>query len=322
MADNELPPAGGAIHSRLVAIMAELPEIGKTAWNAQQKFHYRSHDDVLNALNPLLVKHGVHVVPRVLERITDTRTTKSGSTMYEVNLHVEFTFWAATAADSGADDHAAGDFVVASAVVASAWGEGTDLGDKATNKAMTGAFKNVLAQVFAISTGDTSDPDASEQHQETTRGGGQKPRQQRQERSSEPRAFDPGQDLLPGGIAVRSAEDAVALRQALRDFDDRQPWAEIEDFLALSTFDKGLDALDRKQTGEYWIRLANAVVKVGDLAGGGDFPPPTIEQLREGFAFAFKGLVVAFVENTDPNQDEVEKAMDEAASEAAARDAS
>ena len=131
------------IHERMVAILAELPAIGKTSENMQQKFMYRSHDDVLNALNPLLAKHGVYVVPEVLERVTAQRTTKSGSTMYEVNLHVRYCFIAA-----------GGDWIAASA-----WGEGTDSGDKATNKAMTMAMKNVLAQSFAISTADTIDAD-------------------------------------------------------------------------------------------------------------------------------------------------------------------
>jgi hypothetical protein len=56
--------------------------------------------------------------------------------MYEVNLHVRYTFYGPQ-----------GDYVCADA-----WGEGTDSGDKATNKAMTMALKNVIAQTFAIST--------------------------------------------------------------------------------------------------------------------------------------------------------------------------
>src|SRR5262249_29439115 len=83
--------------------------------------------------------------PNVMERITSTRQTNRGSTMYEVNLHVKFTFF-------GAD----GTFFVASG-----WGEGTDMGDKATSKAMTMAFKYVLAETFALATAEVSDADAS-----------------------------------------------------------------------------------------------------------------------------------------------------------------
>lgn len=140
------------IHERLVAILADLPAIGKDSRNPQQGFMFRSHDAVLNALNPLLGAHGVFVVPNVLERLASHRQTRSGSVMYEVNLHVEFTFYGL-----------GGDYVVATT-----WGEGTDSGDKSTNKAMTMAFKNALNQVFAVSTEETIDSD-SETPPETVR---------------------------------------------------------------------------------------------------------------------------------------------------------
>jgi hypothetical protein len=129
----------GQIYTLMGKILKELPAIGKTQENTQQGFMYRGHDDVLNALNPLLAKHGVFIGVSVLERLTDKRQTRSGGIMFEVNLHVLYTFYAPDG----------------SQVTAEAWGEGTDSGDKATNKAMTGAFKNVLAQVFAISTAET-----------------------------------------------------------------------------------------------------------------------------------------------------------------------
>jgi hypothetical protein len=132
------------IHQRMVAILAELPAIGKDSVNTQQKFKFRSHDDVLNALNPLLAKHGVYVVPEVVDREATRRETRGGTIMYEVNLLVRYYF-----IGEGGDQ-----------VVASAWGEGTDMGDKSTNKAMTMAFKNVLAQSFAVSTAETVDADA------------------------------------------------------------------------------------------------------------------------------------------------------------------
>lgn len=140
------------IYLRLVAILSELPVIGKNQKNEQQGFMFRGHDDILAALNPLLAKHGVVVVPDVLERETSQRTTSKGGVMYEVNLHVRYTFYA----EDG------------SSVSASTWGEGTDTGDKATNKAMTMAFKNVLNQTFAISSAEFKDADA--ETPEKTRG--------------------------------------------------------------------------------------------------------------------------------------------------------
>jgi ERF superfamily len=157
--DSEPEPvaAEATIFERMIAIVAEMPAIGKTQQNREQGFMFRGHDDVMNALNPLLAKHGVFVVPDVVERVTNERTTGSGKTMYEVNLHVAFTFYGA-----------GGDWVRGSG-----WGEGTDMGDKATNKAMTGAMKYVIAQTFALATREISETDADHTSpEETTRGGG------------------------------------------------------------------------------------------------------------------------------------------------------
>lgn len=132
------------IYERMVAIIDELPAIDKTQENTQQGFMFRGHDDVLNALNPLLAKHGVFCLPDVLDRTTSQRTTSRGSIMFEVSLHVRFTFYGA-----------AGD-----SLSGSTWGEGTDMGDKATSKAMTMAFKSMLNQAYAISNKEAADPNA------------------------------------------------------------------------------------------------------------------------------------------------------------------
>ncbi len=172
------PAPSGSIHERLTAILGELPAIGKTSENTQQHFHYRSHDDVLNALNPLLAKHGVYVVPDVIERLTDRRETRSGSVLFEVNLHVRYSFIASDG----------------SWIAASAWGEGTDSGDKSTNKAMTMAFKNVLAQVFAVSTQEAQAYDAD--------------------------GITP-EETVAYGSAQRAADEAARERQEAAELEDR-----------------------------------------------------------------------------------------------------
>ena len=55
------------IHEKISAIMSEIGAIGKDQTNKSQGFKYRGIDDVMNALQPLLVKHGVFVVPEVTE---------------------------------------------------------------------------------------------------------------------------------------------------------------------------------------------------------------------------------------------------------------
>lgn len=307
MSDEQDNPwvEGTSIHERMLAIVAELPAIGKDSVNTQQKFMYRAHDDVMAALNPLLAKYGVFVVPNVIERVTGERTTGKGSTMYEVNLHVQFTFYGA-----GGDS-----------VVASAWGEGTDMGDKSTNKAMTGAFKNVLAQAFAISTHELSDADAGTP-EHTTRGTGTAPGRARSD-SPARRAFDPGIDLLDGavsgeGFLARLGEQLQAIRPSL-DWRGSVQQQMYDRFGTTS-----VSELSDEQAAEYWRRFANAAAKIISVADPNEMPPATDDQIREGIAWAFSTepgnvtLVAKAVEPTEAEKQELEAA--EAAAQAAAAD--
>jgi hypothetical protein len=132
------------IYQSIPAIMLDMGVVGKDKKNAQQGFMFRGIDDVMNATNPFMAKHKVFVVPNVIERIREERTTKAGGAMYLTLLRVEFTFYA--------ED---GTFVKAVTD-----GEAMDTGDKGTNKAMSIAFKYALFQVFNIPTEEMKDPDA------------------------------------------------------------------------------------------------------------------------------------------------------------------
>lgn len=133
------------IHVAMSRVLAELPAIGKNQVNQAQGFKFRGVDDVLNALNPLLAAHGIVVVPHeVREAERSERATARGSVLYVVNLRVRYRFYGP-----------AGDYLEAEG-----WGEGSDSGDKATPKAMTGAYKYVLFQTFSISTEEASQVDA------------------------------------------------------------------------------------------------------------------------------------------------------------------
>lgn len=117
---------------------------------------YRGVDDVMNALQPLLAKYKVFVVPDVLSQTREERTTKNGSNMLYSLLHVRFTFFA----EDGSN------------VVASVIGEGMDTADKASNKAIAVAFKYACFQVFCIPTEEMQDPDGDthEPYQDITTG--------------------------------------------------------------------------------------------------------------------------------------------------------
>ena len=132
------------IYETISEVMAEIGAIGKNDRNDQQKFMYRGIDAVMNALNPALIKCRMFVVPEVLEQMREERQTRSGSNLIYSVCKIKYTFYA----EDGSS---------VSAVVV---GEGMDSGDKATNKAMSIAFKYACFQVFCIPTEEMVDPDA------------------------------------------------------------------------------------------------------------------------------------------------------------------
>lgn len=132
------------IYEAINNVMKEIGAIGKNSKNSQQGFMYRGIDAVMNALNPALIKHGVFVVPEVLEQTREERQTAKGGTLFYSICKVKYTFY-----DK--------DGTSIEAVVI---GEGMDSGDKATNKAMSVAFKYACFQVFCIPTEEMVDPDA------------------------------------------------------------------------------------------------------------------------------------------------------------------
>lgn len=132
------------IYQAIHGVMDEVGAIGKNRKNQQQGFMYRGVDEVMNALQPAFVKHNIFVVPEVLEQTREERTTKNGGQLLYSILKVKFTFYA----DDGSN------------VSATVVGEGMDSADKASNKAMSVAFKYACFQVFCIPTEEMVDPDS------------------------------------------------------------------------------------------------------------------------------------------------------------------
>lgn len=131
------------VHQAIGQIITKMEGIGKNQRNKEQGYNFRGIDDVLKVLHPLLGEHGVFFAPDVIEREVEERTSKSGTKGTCTYLHVRYTVF-------GPD----GD-----SFELSTWGEGLDYGDKATNKAMTAAFKYALFEVFAV-----SDPEEDGDH--------------------------------------------------------------------------------------------------------------------------------------------------------------
>ncbi len=120
--------------------------ITKDRRNSQQGYSFRGIDDIFNALAPLLAEHGLCILPRMVSRTVAERATKQGGALFYVTVEAEFDFIAA----ADGSKHTVRTF-----------GEAMDSGDKATNKAMSAAYKYAALQAFAIPTEGDNDADAT-----------------------------------------------------------------------------------------------------------------------------------------------------------------
>ena len=137
-----------AVYKAIAAVQGELAKVGiaKANRNSQQGYNFRGIDDVYAALSPLLAKHGLCVIPRVIERTMLEKTTSKGNPLFYVTVRAEFDF---VSSEDGSKHTAA------------TFGEAMDSGDKATNKAMSAAYKYAAFMTFAIPTEGDNDADAT-----------------------------------------------------------------------------------------------------------------------------------------------------------------
>lgn len=136
------------VYKAITAVTRELGRAGisKDRKNAQQGYSFRGIDDIYNALNSELAGAQLCIIPRVISRETVERQSTKGSALFYVTVHVEYDIVSA---------------IDGSRHTASAYGEAMDSGDKATNKAMSAAYKYMAMQLFCIPTEGDNDADAS-----------------------------------------------------------------------------------------------------------------------------------------------------------------
>lgn len=109
--------------------------ISKDRKNQKQNYSFRGIDDVLQALAGLLPAHGLTILPRVVAVSRQKEVNGNGTTLFYVTTDVEFDL---VAVEDGSRHTVR--FI----------GEAMDSGDKATNKAMSAAYKYMALQTFCI----------------------------------------------------------------------------------------------------------------------------------------------------------------------------
>ncbi|EKN3597345.1 ERF family protein [Yersinia enterocolitica] len=141
------------VYKAISAVAGELSEQGikkEKKQGSQVTYAFRGIDAVYNALAPALVKHGLLILPRCTERTSCERVSKSGGALFYITVRAEFDF---VSVEDG------------SIHTVVTFGEAMDSGDKATNKAMSIAYKYAAFQAFCIPTEETAaDPDAEIHH--------------------------------------------------------------------------------------------------------------------------------------------------------------
>lgn len=134
------------VYQSINAVQAELAKTGiaKNSKNQVQGFMFRGIDAVYNTLSPLLAQHGLCILPRMISRNCEERSNAKGTALFYVTVEAEFDL---VCAEDGSKH------------TVKTFGEAMDSGDKATNKAMSAAYKYACFQTFAIPTESNDDAD-------------------------------------------------------------------------------------------------------------------------------------------------------------------
>jgi len=141
------------IHTAINAVMKEVGYVQKSR-SGGLNYSFAGEAALIAALRPAMVEQNIYCfVMDVRDVETREYTTGNGKPMVNVSLTANVCFTHAPSATS---------------VIVTARGEGSDSGDKANNKAMTGAYKYALRQTFLIETGDDPDDNHEERGSQST----------------------------------------------------------------------------------------------------------------------------------------------------------
>jgi len=127
------------LRQKLREVRRRIGYIQKRGYNERHNYNYVAAADIAGTVGDVLAELGVVVIPR-LESITyEPHAPGRPDSVRVARVIMAYTF---TDVDSGEE------------ITARVAGEGLDVGDKASYKAMTGALKYALLQCFLLATGD------------------------------------------------------------------------------------------------------------------------------------------------------------------------
>lgn len=141
------------IHTAINKIMQEVGYVQKTGKVSGYgaNYSYAGEAALIEAIRPSMVTNGVYMhVSKVIDVSREPYTTAKGTNMVNTIIQAMVTFTHAPSATS---------------IETFSCGEGSDSGDKSSNKAMTGLYKYAMRQTFCIETGDDPDKQPSEEQE-------------------------------------------------------------------------------------------------------------------------------------------------------------
>jgi hypothetical protein len=187
------------VYAAIAAVAGEIGKegIAKGRKNQQQGYAFRGIDEIYNALSPVISKHKLCILPRILSRALTERQTQKGGVLFSVVVEAEFDF---ISAEDG------------SRHVVRTFGEAMDSADKATNKAMSAAYKYAAMQAFCIPTEGDADADA-DSHEVAPKRAARAPANETPFDDERPQPTARTAYLVIASEAIRFAKTEAALRE-------------------------------------------------------------------------------------------------------------
>lgn len=142
------------LHQKLHGIMSEVGVVAKDGNNTFHKYKYASEANYIRAVQPLLSKYRVTVLPKVVHQQNHPENPEM------VQIVMQYTL-------INIDDPIDRETVEVPAA-------GADKGDKGIYKAITGAKKYMFANTFMIETGDDPEADHLDYNQQKPKSEGVK----------------------------------------------------------------------------------------------------------------------------------------------------
>ena len=139
---DEYIPEPITVFEAINRVVTDVGNVGRDGYNEHQRFSFRSLEGTVNAVRDSLIQHGITIVPsyRSVEQ-TDLPAAPDRPVQHRSIVEGEFLITGPDGSD----------------VTVTTIGEAMDTQGRATNKAMSAAFKYALLQTFKIASGDDGD---------------------------------------------------------------------------------------------------------------------------------------------------------------------